>query len=245
MRYWLRSYTLMLTWNTLRMRADLPVFLVLQTIIAGGIVVGFSLLIPQIDAESALYLTTGAMTVSLITMGTVLAPQVVSQQKERGLLDYLRSMPAPRLAMLAADATVWVTVALPGLAATLAVAMLRFDLDVSLSPWVLLAVPLVSAGSVAVGYCIAYTVKPVLVGMVTNIFMIVALMFAPVNYPAERLPDWAQEVHRWLPFQYMAQAIRETVHSPDGSLPVTAFVVLLAWAVLGLTVTSRVMTRRG
>jgi ABC-2 type transport system permease protein len=63
------------------------------------------------------------------------------------------------------------------LVATLAVATLRFDLDVSISPWVLLAIPLVSAGSVAIGYRIAYTVKPVLVGLITNIFMVAALMF--------------------------------------------------------------------
>jgi ABC-2 type transport system permease protein len=244
MRYWLRSYALLLKWNALRMRSDIPVFLVLQTVIATGVVIGFSLLIPQIDAESALYLTTGAMTVSLITVGTVLAPQIVAQQKERGLLDYQRSMPVPRLAMLAADATIWVTVALPGLVTTLAVATVRFNLEVSVSPWVLVAIPAVSAGAVAVGYCIAYTVKPVLVGMITNLIIIAALMFAPVNYPADRLPGWAQAVHQWLPFQYMAQVIRETVHAPDGGLPVRAFAVLAGWAVLGLAITSRVMTRR-
>jgi ABC-2 type transport system permease protein len=244
MRYWLRSYRLLLKWSAMRMRADIPVFLALQTVIAAGIVIGFSFLIPRVDPESALYLTTGAMTISLITVGTVLAPQIVAQQKERGLLDYQRSMPVPRLAMLAADATIWISVALPGLGATLAVATLRFDLQVSMSPWVLLAIPLVSAGSVAIGYCIAYTVKPLLVGLITNIVMIAALMFAPVNYPAERLPGWARTAHEWLPFQYMAQAIRETVDAPAGGVPILPFAVLVGWAIVGLAITSRVMTRR-
>jgi ABC-2 type transport system permease protein len=226
------------------MRTEIPVFLALQTLIATGIVIGFSLLIPQIDPVSALYLATGAMTVSLITVGTVVAPQVIAQQKERGLLDYQRAMPVPRLAMLAADATIWVSVALPGLAATLLVAVLRFDLQVSISPWLLLAIPLVSAGSVAIGYCIAYLARPVLVGLLTNVAMITALMFAPVNYPAERLPQWAQIAHEWLPFQYMAQAIRDTVDVPAAGVPLLPFVVLIGWAVLGLAVTSRVMTRR-
>lgn len=184
------------------------------------------------------------MTISLITVGAVLAPQLIAQYKVRGLLDYQRTMPVSRLAMVAADATIWAGVALPGLVVTLAVAMARFDLDLSVSPWVLLAVPLVSVGSVAVGYCIAYTVRPALIGMVTNAVIIAALMFAPVNYPAERLPEWAQALHRWLPFQYMAQAIRETVHMPDGAVPVTAFAALGVWTVLGLAVTSRVMARR-
>jgi ABC-2 type transport system permease protein len=244
MRYGLRSYGLLLKWNALRMRTEIPVFLALQTLIATGIVIGFSFLIPQIDPVSALYLTSGAMTISLITVGTVLAPQIIAQHKERGLLDYQRAMPVPRLAMLAADATIWVSVALPGLVATLVVASLRFDIHVSISPWIMLAIPLVSAGSVAVGYCIAYLLKPVLVGLVTNIVMITALMFAPVNYPAERLPDWARTAHQWLPFQYMAQAIRDTVDVPAGGVPVLPFAVLIGWAVVGLTVTSWVMTRR-
>jgi ABC-2 type transport system permease protein len=51
-------------------------------------------------------------------------------------------------------------------------------------------------------------------------------------------------VHQWLPFQYMAQAIRDTVDVPAGGVPVLPFAVLIGWAVVGLTVTSWVMTRR-
>ena len=83
-----------------------------------------------------------------------------------------------------------------------------------------------------------------LVGVVTNLVIITALMFAPVNYPADRLPDWAAAVHAWLPFQYMAQAIRETVDVPLGGVPLLPFLVLAVWSVIGLTISSRVMTRR-
>lgn len=244
MRHWWRSFGLLLKWNVLRVRTDLPPFMVIQTLISVGIVIGFSFIIPEIDPLSALYLTTGAMTVSLITVGMVVAPQIVAQRKERGLLNYQRTMPVPRLALLAADAVIWVVVALPGLAITLGVATARFDLDVTVSPWVIPAILLVSAGAAAVGYGIAYAVKPVLVGVITNLVVVISLMFSPVNYPAERLPGWAQAVHEWLPFQYMAQAIRETVDTPPGGVTILPFLVLTAWAVAGLAVTSRVMTRR-
>jgi ABC-2 type transport system permease protein len=65
-----------------------------------------------------------------------------------------------------------------------------------------------------------------------------------VNYPADRLPDWAAAVHAWLPFQYMAQAIRDTIAVPAGGVPLLPFVVLAVWAAVGLAITSRVMTRR-
>jgi ABC-2 type transport system permease protein len=244
MRHWTRSFALLLKWNLLRLRTDLPIFATIQTLIAAGIVIGFSFIIPDIDAESALYLTTGAMTISLITVGMVVAPQIVAQRKEQGLLDYQRSMPVPRLAMLAADAVVWVGVALPGLAAVLGIAMWRFDLSVSIDPFLVLAVVLVSTGAAAIGYGIAYAVKPVLVGVFTNLVLIIALMFAPVNYPAERLPAWLASVHEWLPFQYMAQAVRETIDVPAAGVPLLPFVVLATWAGIGLAITSRVMTRR-
>jgi ABC-2 type transport system permease protein len=98
MRRWLRSYALLLTWNALRMRSYLPLLLVAQLMMSIGIVLGFSLLIPEHTRTTVLYLSTGAPTVALIMVGMVLAPQAISQQKLRGLFDYQRSMPVPRLA---------------------------------------------------------------------------------------------------------------------------------------------------
>lgn len=244
MRHWLRSYGLLLRWNLLRLRTTLPFFLVIQTLISVGIVLGFAFLIPRHDQVTALYLATGAPTVALITVGMVLAPQMVAQQKFRGLFDYQRAMPVPRLAMLAADATVWVVIALPGMAAALAVAALRFDLSFAVSPWVAVAVLLVALVTVAIGYGIAYLAKPETTSIISNMIIIVALMFSPINYPAERLPDWLAAVHQWLPFQYMAQAMRETLDVPANGVPAMPFLVLAAWGIAGLALTYRVMTRR-
>lgn len=226
MRQWWRSYGLLLRWTLLRKRKDLPFFLAVQTLISVGVVMGFSFLIPELDRTSALYLTTGAMTIALITVGMVGAPSMVAYQRVQGVFDFQRCLPVPRLALLAADATVWISVALPGLLVTLLVAAMRFDLSFSPSPLVVPAVLLVSTGAVAIGYCIAYAVKPVLINLVTNAIIIVALMFAPINYPAERLPGWLAGAHQVLPFTYMAQAIRETIDVPPGGVPVFPFLVL-------------------
>lgn len=244
MRPWCRSYYLLLVWNLLRIRTELPILVVIQTLMAVGVVVGFSFVIPEITPEIALYLCTGGMTVSLITVAMVIAPQNVAYRRQVGLYDYQRAMPVPRMALVAADATVWVATALPGLVLTLVVATLRFDLSFAVSPFVLPAMLLTVIGAVAIGYTVAFTVKPVLVSVVTNAIILVALMFAPINYPAERLPGWLAAVHEWLPFQYMAQAIRETLATPGTGVPVLPFVVLAVWSGLGLAVTSRVMTRR-
>src|SRR5262245_5044220 len=234
MRHGLRSYALLLRWNVLRVRTTLPLLIVLQTLLGIGIVIGFSFLVPDVDAATALYLTTGALTLGLITVGMVGAPQLVAQAKVSGIFDYQRAMPVPRLAMLAAAATVWVALALPGLIASMAVAALRFDLTFRVSPLAVPAVLLVAICSVGVGYGIAYAAKPELAGALTQLIFVVALMFAPINFPADRLPGWLAALHRWLPFTYMAQAIRDPVSVPPSGVPATPFVVLRGWSVVGL-----------
>jgi ABC-2 type transport system permease protein len=153
-------------------------------------------------------------------------------------------MPVPRLAMLAADASVWVALAAPGLAAALGVAALRFDLTLRISPLAVPAMLLVAVCAVAIGYGISYASRPEVAQALTQLVFFVALMFAPINFPADRLPDWLVAVHRWLPFTYMAQAIRDTVNVPATGVSALPFVALAIWCVAGLAVTYRVMTRR-
>jgi len=244
MRRWLRSYGLLLTWSLLRLRTYLPLIVSIQALLSVGIVVGFSLLIPRVDPVTAVYLSTGAPTVALISVGMVLAPQMVAQQKARGVFDYHRALPVPRLAMLAADASVWLGLAVPGLVISLVVAAFRFDLDLAVSPLVVPAVLLVAVVAVAIGYGIGYLARPEVASVVTNLIVVVALMFSPINYPADRLPGWLAAVHQVLPFQYMAQAIRETLDVPAGGIPVLPFAVLVTWGAAGLAITYRIMSRR-
>lgn len=245
--HWSRSYLLLTRWTLLRLRALLPVMLVIQIVLSVGIVVGFAFLIPGIDTDpaSALYLATGAPTLAMVTIGMAMAPGMVSQQKMQGLFDYQRSLPVPRTAMLAADATVWVAAALPGVAAGLWVATLRFDLTLTVTPLVVPALLLVALTCMAVGYAIAYLVPPMAAQMIANLVMFFALMFSPINFPAERLPAWLADVHTVLPFAYMAQAIRETLSVPPEGVSVLPFAVLAAWCAAGLVLTHRVMSRRG
>lgn len=244
MRHWFRSYYILLVWTMRRMRHELPTFFVVQSMLSMGVILGFSFLVPEINQEVALYLSTGAVTVALITTSMVMAPQMISYQKQQGVFDYQRSLPVPRMAMLSADATTWSAMAVPGMTFAMLIAVVRFDLKLEVSPLLLPAVVLVIAGAVGIGYTLAYALKPTLVGMVTQVIIVIALMFAPINYPAERLPNWLANVHEWLPFQYMAQAVRDTMAVPPHGIAVVPFVVLAAWSVLGLTVAGRVMSRR-
>ena len=56
----LRSYALLVKWQTLRLQSFMPLAIVVQVLFAFGIVVGYPLLFPQIDEMTVLFLATGA-----------------------------------------------------------------------------------------------------------------------------------------------------------------------------------------
>lgn len=244
MRHWLRSYLLLLHWSAVRLRYLLPLVLVVQIFLSVGIVIGFAFLLPSIDPATALYLSTGAPTLGLITIGMVMAPQLVAQAKTEGTFAYNQTLPVPRTAVLGADVTIWLLAGAPGLLLGLLVAVLRFDLTLRVSWLVVPAVLLVALTATTVGFAIAYAAAPPVTNMVSQLIVFIALMFSPINFPADRLPEWLQEIHLVLPFEAMAQVVRDTLTVPPGGVALLPFGVLAVWCAAGLAVTVRVMTRR-
>ena len=74
----------LLRWQLLRMKPVLPLYLIIQTLLAVGIVIGFSYLIPNMDDTTALYLTTGAPTIILLSIGLVFLPQSIGERRAYG-----------------------------------------------------------------------------------------------------------------------------------------------------------------
>lgn len=241
----LRSYTLLVRWQALRLRGFIPLAIVVQALFALGIVLGYPLLFPALDQTTILFLATGAPAITLITMGLVAVPQVVAQAKTEGTLEYMRSLPVPRLVYLFADLTVWLIVVLPGVAFALGVGMIRFGLPLDVIPLVVPALVLVALTSASVGYAMASVLPPSIAQLLTQVLVVFVLMFSPLNFPPERLPGWLQTIHAFLPIQSMGEAIRGTVAA--SSFPMTAgpWLVLLAWCVGGLAVTWATLRRRG
>ncbi|WP_067505428.1 ABC transporter permease [Actinoplanes sp. TFC3] len=244
MRLWLRSYLLLVRWTALRLRFMLPMFLVIQTFLAVGVVIGFAFLMPEVDPATALHLSTGAPTLGLIVIGMVMAPQLVAESKSRGTFAYNRTLPVPRTAVLAADLTTWLATGLPGLVLGLVTAVLRFDLRLHVSWLVGPAMLLVALTATTVGFAIAYAAPPTITNLASQAIVFIALMFSPINYPADRLPGWLQAVHHVLPFEHMADVVRDTLTTPASGIGWLPFAVLAGWCVAGLAITLRVMTRR-
>lgn len=244
MNHWLQSYGLLLSWAGLRSRATLPINVLAQAGLAVGIVIGFAWLVPDIDHSTALFLATGAPVIGLITVGMVIGPQQVATAKQEGIVEFNRTLPVPRSALLASDATVALLTSLPGVVLALVIAELRFDLNLDVSPLVVPAFLLTAIAAIGIGYGIGYGLAPPIALLVSQLVIVVALMFSPIMFPQSRLPDWFAAVHDVLPFRYMADVVRDTLSVPPDGVALVPFAVLAAWALVGFFVTIRMMTRR-
>lgn len=240
----LRSYQLLVRWQILRLKGFVPLAIVVQGLFALGIVAGYPLLFPALDRQTMLFLATGAPAITLITMGLVAVPQVVSQARTQGSLEYMRSLPVPRMVFLLADLSVWLVIVLPGLIFALWVGATRFDLAFEVSLLVVPAVLLVALTSTAVGYAMACVLPPMIAVLLTQVMVVFVMLFSPLNFPAERLPAWLQSVHQVLPIEAMGEVIRGTL--AGGAFPISAspFLMLAAWCAGGLGVAYLTLRRR-
>ncbi len=240
----LRSYGLLVRWQALRLKGFLPLAIVVQAIFAFGIVVGYPLLFPEMDPMTTLFLATGAPAITLITMGLVALPQVVSRAKLEGSLEYMRSLPVPRMAYLAADLTVWLAIVLPGVVFSVLVGVWAFGLDLDVSPAIVPAVLLVALTAAAVGYAMASLLPPLIAMLLTQVLVIGVLVFSPINFPASRLPDWLASVHAVLPVGAMGEVIRGSLASATFPLTAAPFLLLGAWCLLALALSYVTLQRR-
>jgi ABC-2 type transport system permease protein len=233
-----------LWWQFLRFRNTLVLIVVVQVALALGIVYGLAFLFPRIDTTIALYLSTGAPTLTLLVMGLSVVPQEVSQAKVTGRLEYLSSLPVPRLATLAADVTFWLLAQLPGMILSLVVASIRFDFGLRVGAAVVPALLLVALTSACVGYAMAMALQPHVTQQLTSFLSIGILLFSPINFPIGRLPVALRAIHRVLPITYMADLVRWSLTGRFASHVALAFAVAAAWCLLSLAGSYRMAVKR-
>jgi ABC-2 type transport system permease protein len=244
-RSWLRSYGLMLRWQYLRFRPWVPYVVVLQVLVGVATAIGLKFFIPALDAETARYFATGAPTLAVLTLGLVVVPQYVATAKAEGFHEYMWSLPIPRLVYLAADLTLWLAAAVPGVVLALLTASWRYHFDLHVSPLVVPALVLVAATATAVGYASAHVSPSAqLTTNLANIVVFALFLFSPVTFPPQRLPDWLATAHQFLPVRPAAEVVRATL-TAEGSVHLApAFGILTAWCVASLALTHVVLSRR-
>lgn len=220
---------LLMQWQARRMTGALPLLVLIQVMLSVATIYGYGMLAGNPTGEDALYLATGAPTVALITIGLVMAPQIVAQAKTEGSLDWLRTLPVPRTLFLVSDLLLWTLIALPGVVLGVYAGVWRFGVHLAPAPWLVPAALAVSLTAAAVGYSMATLLKPMLANLLTQVLIFVILLFSPISYPADRMPAALQAIQSVLPFSSMAEVMRAGLASSDFSVSGRSVVVLLAW----------------
>ena len=239
------SFSSLLRWQLSGIGTALPLIVVVQAMLAAGIVVGFGFVIPNITDATALFLSTGAPAMLLLTIGLVLVPQAVSRMRTDGTFDFMRSLPAARPLMLAVELTVWTAIALPGLAIGVLVAQLRYSLDLSINwPLLVSSALLVTVMATAIGYAIAVSMKPMVAQLISQVLVFFVMLFSPITFPADQLPQWFQTLHEYLPIQAGADLLRAGLASDIFDATSRDVLVLAVWCVGTVAITLRALMRR-
>ncbi|MBY7142532.1 ABC transporter permease [Virgibacillus sp. NKC19-3] len=211
----------------------LPYYMILQMIISLGIVIGFTYLIGNSNTESLLYLATGAPTIVLILTGVVLLPQQIATSKTEGYHQFLRTWPVNRGIILVADTLIWLIVAIPGIVISILVAHFMFHPGYDVTWNLVPALLLTAFTSIGIGYGFSYLLPPQLSMVLSNVLAFGSLMFAPINFPMERLPAWLQNVHDFLPLYSMAEVMRDALATSTFAASTGNYVNLAVWGIVG------------
>lgn len=242
---WLHGYLAMLRWEVLGSRMLLPLMIVVQILAGAGFVLGFGLLIPDLESAMALYLSTGAVVMSLILIGLVVTPQVIAQQKMEGSYEYLWSLPVPRTAAMSASVTLAALVAIPGVVAAIGVAVWRYDVAFTVSPTAVPASLLSLLCACFIGSALAHGIgEPQVTLLFTQFGIFFLIGFSPVSFPIDRLPSWLATVHELLPFHHMGVVVRSSLTDGLVDADPIDWLVLVAWTATTAMITGAVLGRR-
>jgi len=245
MGHWLTSFAAMLRWEVGNMRLLLPLTAMTQMLSGAGLVLGFGLLFDEVPESTALFLSTGAVVITLVLVGLILGPQLVAQQKLSGSYDFLASMPVPRSAASAAWLALNVIIALPGMLAALLVAVWRYDVVFSVTWLVVPAVTLTLFTGTLLGHAMAHAIpRPEVTQLLSQVLIFAIFGFSPIAYPEENLPSWLASLHDYLPFEHMANVVRDSLTTGLTDDVGRSYLVLGAWSVVAAVISAAVLRRR-
>ncbi|MFU0827872.1 MAG: ABC2-membrane domain-containing protein [Lachnoclostridium sp.] len=239
----LRKLWGLIRWSLIRHKYLIPTFSIVQAVFAVAIVCGLSLLIPNIDMNSTVYLSSGALTLGIIAVGCVLAPQIASESKQNGLYEYQRTLPVARCSILVADIIIWTIASLPGVVMSCIAAVLRFGVYIHISPLSIFLILMAQISMICIGFSIAYWLPPNAMALTTQIIMIGGLLFSPITYPAERLPGWLIYVYQALPFVPVSNLLRSSLFRL-GEVSILDIFVVFLWMILAVTTALGALAKR-
>lgn len=230
---WKTKFKCVLDLQTGRNSNGLVFFALMEIIISLGIVIGYSYLYSTPGTNDILYLATGAPTIVIIMTSLVILPQQNASAKTEGYIDFIKSLPVSRKMFLFVDVLIWTLITIPGIVISTLVANLMFHPGYSISWTIIPAFFLIVLSSFGIGYGFSFVMEPLLAMALSQIIAFVSLMFSPINYPIDRLPEWMQLAHKFLPIYPMAEVMRGALAQNTFDVDFKHYIVLVIWSIIG------------
>lgn len=243
---WATSYRHMVRFELASQRQWLPFMLIIQILLSAGMAVLYGFYLPIIPPRLGAFIVTGTPALALIPIGFVSVPNVIVNRRIAGNYDFVRSLPVPRSTGIAATATVFTLLAIPGLVLALVLASWRYGVTLHVSPLIVPAVFLTSLMAASVGAALGHGIsQPMLTNLIGNLLIFVVLLFTPVVFPPAQYPTWLVHLHEVLPFYNMAIVLRDALSTGLVTHVARSYAILIGWTAGGLALAGWVVSRRG
>jgi ABC-2 type transport system ATP-binding protein len=203
-----------------------PVFLLSMLLLYG--IFGF---IPAGTADIAAYMT-GLAAINLFLVAVEKFSTQVAAERKQGWLKLLRVTPLPAWMYLAAKVIVATLLSIAGVALTFAFGAIKFEINLSLSNWIVLFLSLILGiiPFAITGFAIAYLIDAASISLVTTLLLGFAL-FTSGSIPLPNMPEWLRNLIPFSPFYHYAQLVMWAGHIKT---PLSGQIALnlewLAWA---------------
>lgn len=212
----------------------------IQLIFSAAIIWGIPLIAGA--STNAQRFLVAAWHLGLISVSVAVAPQVMAEWKLDGYFEELKQLPISRVVLVTIELISWVVVALPGVLFTPILAWLGLDATVSNFASALGILGIAALTYLGIGLILVLSLSLEGVQVISQILMVVAMLFTPILFPADRLPEWVGVIHSWLPFDPLNRTLLSAVTgSAYDSLTLLRVGV---WCIVITAVSSIAMARR-
>ncbi len=185
-------------------------------------------------ADVLAYILTGNMVMSLLFGTFDRVSTHFAYMRLVGRLDFFATLPIYRAALILATVTAFLVLSLPAVLLTLLMGALLLDLSLTLSPWIVVVLPLIGTALCGLGALIGVAVRsPEEVGNLSTLLTFVLVGFGPVIIPLDRLPPLIQTLSYLSPATYAASALRQTVLEMPDRIPLAVDMLVLAGLLIG------------
>ncbi|NCP15817.1 ABC transporter permease [bacterium] len=183
-----------------------------------GFLVLFGLLGLLGDQRAIFYAFTGSMTLTLISGPFQILSQDIAFLKIRGGLDYYALQPISLLELASGFLLAEFGATLPIAGVALLVGYL-LGMPVQINVWLLPALLLAHIALSAVGLAIGVLSPNMRIqNLLSQLYLYIVFLFAPVMIPPERLPLWLVQIMRYSPAHQAADFLRASIQgqvTPD------------------------------